>query len=61
MQVKVWPQGQPEPADWYVTATDSEPGLQGTGQFAITTYVSGTATNGPIGLGFDHLNVVAPN
>lgn len=61
VQVKVWPQGQPEPADWYVTATDSEPGLQGTGQFAITTYVSGTATNGPIGLGFDHLNVVAPN
>lgn len=61
VQVKVWPQGQPEPADWYVTATDSEPGLQGTGQFAITTYVSGTATNGPIGLGFDHLSVVAPN
>ena len=44
-----------------MTTTDSEPGLQGTGQFAITTYVSGTATNGPIGLGFDHLNVVAPN
>ena len=40
---------------------DSDPGLQGTGQFAITTYVSGTATNGPIGIGFDHLSVVAPN
>ena len=61
VQVKVWPQGQPEPVDWYVTATDSDPGLQGTGQLAITTYVSGTATNGPIGIGFDHLNVVAPN
>ena len=61
VQVKVWPQGQPEPADWFVTATDSEPGLQGTGQFSITTYVSGTATNGPIGIGFDHLSVVAPN
>ena len=61
VQVKVWPQGQPEPVDWYVSATDSDPGLQGTGQLAITTYVSGTATNGPIGIGFDHLSVVAPN
>ena len=61
LQVKVWPHGQPEPVDWYVTATDSDPGLQGTGQLAITTYVSGTATNGPIGIGFDHLGVVAPN
>ncbi|MCD2441001.1 PKD domain-containing protein [Agromyces sp. SYSU K20354] len=61
VQVKAWPQGQPEPVDWWVSATDSEPGLQGTGQFAITTYVSGTATNGPIGIGFDHLSVVAPN
>ena len=61
VQVKVWSQGQPEPVDWYVTATDSDPGLQGTGQFAITTYVTGTATNGPIGIGFDHLSVVVPN
>ena len=61
VQLKVWPQGQPEPADWYVTGTDSDPGLQGTGQLAITTYVSGTATNSPIGIGFDHLSVVAPN
>ena len=61
VQVKVWPQGQPEPVDWWVSATDSDPGLQGTGQLAITSYVSGTATNGPIGIGFDHLSVVAPN
>ncbi len=61
LQVKVWPQGQSEPAGWNVTATDSDPGLQGTGQFAITTYVSSTATNAPIGIGFDHLSVVAPN
>lgn len=61
VQVKVWPQGQPEPVDWWVSATDSEAGLQGTGQLAITTYVSGTATNGPIGIAFDHLSVVAPN
>lgn len=61
VQVKVWSQGQVEPADWFVMATDSEPGLQGTGQLAITTFVSSSATNGPIGIGFDHLNVVAPN
>jgi PKD repeat protein len=60
LQVKAWPHGQAEPADWYVTATDSDPGLQGTGQFSITSYVSGTATNSPIGIGFDHLSVVAP-
>ena len=61
LQVKAWPQGQPEPASWNVQAMDSEPGLQGTGQLAITTYVSSTATNAPIGIGFDHLSVVAPN
>ena len=61
VQVKVWPQGQPEPADWFVSATDSDPGLQGTGQLGINTYVSGTVTNGPIGLAFDHLSVVAAN
>ena len=61
VQVKVWAQGQPEPVDWFVTSTDSTAGLQGTGQFALTTYVSGTATNAPIGIGFDHLSVVAPN
>jgi PKD repeat protein len=59
LQVKVWPNGQPEPAEWYVTATDSDPGLQGTGQFSITTFVSSTATNSPIGVGFDRLSVVA--
>ena len=58
LQVKAWPQGQPEPADWYVTATDSDPGLQGGGQFGIGTYVSGTATNSPIALRFDHVSVV---
>lgn len=59
LEVKVWPQGQPEPAAWYVTATDSEPGLQGTGQFALGAYVSGTATNAPVQVGFDHLSIVA--
>ncbi|MBT2517544.1 PKD domain-containing protein [Streptomyces sp. ISL-90] len=59
LQVKVWPQGQAEPADWYVTATDSDPGLQGGGQFSLNCYVSSTATNSPIGIGFDHLSVVA--
>jgi hypothetical protein len=60
LQVKAWPQGQPEPSDWYVSATDSDPGLQGTGQFSITTYISGTATNSPIAIGFDRLTVSQP-
>ncbi|RXZ71955.1 PKD domain-containing protein [Agromyces albus] len=59
LQVKAWPQGQAEPVDWWVTATDSDPGLQGSGQLSITSYVSSTATNSPIGVAFDRLNVVA--
>lgn len=61
VQVKVWSQAQAEPVAWSVSGTANDPGLQGTGQFAITAYVSSTATNAPIGIGFDHLNVVASN
>ncbi len=61
IQVKVWPQGQAEPTAWYVTATDSEAALQGTGQFGIGAYITGTATNSPINFSFDHLSIVPAN
>ena len=62
VQVKVWPQGTAEPTGWSAQMTnDTTAELQGTGQMAVTTYVSGSATNGPIGIAFDHLSVVAPN
>jgi PKD repeat protein len=45
---KVWVDGTAEPAAWTLTTTDTEPTLQVPGQIGVTTYVSGTATNGPV-------------
>ena len=45
---KVWVDGTAEPAAWSVTTTDSEAGIQVPGQIGVTTYVSGTTTNGPV-------------
>ena len=58
LQVKVWPQGQPEPVDWYVTATDSDPGLQGRDSSRSRPTSRAPRRTGPLGLGFDHLSVV---
>lgn len=54
LQAKVWPAGGTEPG-WQLTATDSTAGLQGSGAVGIATYVSGTATNAPVGISFDNV------
>jgi PKD repeat protein len=59
LRAKVWPAGQPEPAAWLVTATDSQPELQGPGHVAVSAYVSSSVTNGPVLLSFDDLRVRA--
>jgi PKD repeat protein len=56
--VKLWPAGQPEPADWQLTVDDTTPQLQAAGTVALITYLSGSSTNFPIKASFDNLSVV---
>jgi hypothetical protein len=51
-QLKVWPDGAPEPTTWLRSATDSFAGLQAPGAVGIRTYLSGSATVFPITANF---------
>lgn len=55
IRAKAWT-GSTEP-DWQVTATDSTAGLQTAGGIALGTYLSSSATNGPLTLRWDSLTV----
>ena len=44
VRAKLWPTGQPEPAAWMVTSTDSTATLQTAGSIALQAYLSGSAT-----------------
>lgn len=48
IRFKAWPAVQPEPAAWQTTATDGTPALQNPGGVGLTSYLSGSVTNGPI-------------
>ncbi len=54
---KVWVDGTTEPTDWFVTTTDAQAELQGAGQVGILTYLSGSATNVPVTVSIDNLEV----
>ena len=53
LRMKVWPDGQAEPAAWQYTATDSEPALQTAGRAGIKTYLGARVANAPVTFGFD--------
>ncbi|GAB4070821.1 hypothetical protein GCM10028777_37230 [Angustibacter speluncae] len=53
LRLKVWREGTPEPAAWTTTASDSTAGLQVAGSITLSTYVSGSATNGPVTVSVD--------
>ena len=55
LRAKVWPVGSTEPAGWQYTATDSTAGLQAAGALRLTTYLSSSATNGPVAVRWDNL------
>lgn len=57
LRAKVWKDGTAEPAAWLVIAADATPGLAAAGGFAITPYVSGSTTNGPVNYNFSGLEV----
>jgi hypothetical protein len=57
LRAKAWPSGQAEPSDWWVTATDMQAQLQGSGQIGFSGYAAGSMTNGPVVVGIDDLDV----
>lgn len=54
---KVWADGTAEPTDWFVSVTDAQAELQGTGQIGILSYLSGSATNVPVTVSVDDIEV----
>ena len=54
----MWEAGTPEPASPQVVRTDSTPELSGPGAVGMYGNLSGTATNGPVQMRFDNLEVV---
>jgi PKD repeat protein len=55
VRLKVWPASQAEPPAWQTTATDTTAALQAPGAVGMSSYLSGSATNGPIVLRLDDL------
>jgi hypothetical protein len=53
IRMRAWADGQPEPATWHYTVTDSEPKLQKAGQVGLRTFVTTGASNLPIVFSFD--------
>ena len=60
IKMKLWVDGQAEPADWQYTATDSAAANQGSGWVGFRTYISASATNGPVAVSYDDLRVKSP-
>ena len=59
IRAKAWPTGTTEPAAWRYTITDSTAGLQAAGAVRLTTYLSSSATSGPVNVRWDDLAVTA--
>jgi PKD repeat protein len=60
ISASAWKVGGTEPTGWQLTATDTTAGLQAAGVTGVNGYLSGSATNGPIGIRFDRFRVVEP-
>ncbi len=52
LRVKAWTVSTAEPAAWSVTATDTTAGLQAAGVVGSSAYLSASATNAPVVVGF---------
>lgn len=60
IRAKIWKAGAAEPSAWQRTVTDSTAGLQASGSVGLSSYLSSSATNGPITLRVDEVTAVAP-
>ncbi len=56
IQVKAWPDGQPEPAAWQFTANNSNAALQVAGGTGLRAYM-GSVGNAPVTFSFDDLDI----
>ncbi len=57
VRVKVWKAGTAEPTTWRGLFTDSSATLQVPGSVGVSAYLFGTATNSPLTVRFDNLDV----
>jgi hypothetical protein len=55
LRVRAWLVGSAEPAGWQATANDSTAALQAAGSLRLSTYLSSSATNGPVAVAYDDL------
>jgi len=57
INVKAWADGQPEPANWQLTVTDSTSAVQGAGSVGLHSYVSSASKSGAVTFSFDDYSV----
>ena len=57
LKAKVWKKSDAEPTAWQAQTTDATAALQAAGSAGGSTYLSGTATNGPVAVSFDDFSV----
>ena len=57
LRARAWKAGGPEPTAWHVTRTDTTAALQAPGGIRFTSYLSSSATNGPVAVRYDDLQV----
>jgi PKD repeat protein len=55
LKVKAWKSGSSEPTAWTLSASDSTAALQSAGSIGLYSFLSGSATNGPVVLSYDSL------
>ncbi|MGN6407163.1 MAG: PKD domain-containing protein [Curtobacterium sp.] len=55
LSAKVWKDGTTEPTQWQLSASDNDPAMQKPGSIAVASYLSASATGGPIGVTVDDL------
>lgn len=59
IRLKVWVDGQTEPASWLYTVTDSTPELQAPGSVGLRGFLGSTATNAPVLFSFNNFKVTS--
>ncbi|RXZ73295.1 PKD domain-containing protein [Agromyces albus] len=55
IRARAWRVGTSEPSAWQFTAADTTAALQGPGSLRLSTYLSSSATNGPVVVSYDDL------
>jgi hypothetical protein len=50
LRAKIWKTGTSEPSAWRLTSTDTTASLQTAGSVGFYSYLSGSATSGPVTL-----------